>query len=100
MDMEESKQHWQDRNQTRHLIMLHNFMMVAKESGYTMEQYGNDPHVIADCFKFTIEKYHCDGVLVDLDTVTLAGACGVEVDFPVNEPARSHIGCLGALSER
>ena len=24
-------------------IMLHNFMMAAREAGYTMEQYRNDP---------------------------------------------------------
>ena len=29
-----------------------------------------------------------DGITVDIDTVTLAGACGVPVDFPNDEPAR------------
>ena len=80
-------------------IMLHNFMMAAKEAGYTMEQYRNSPQIIAECFIRAIEKYQYDGVLVDIDTVTLAGACGVEVDFPQNEPARSHSGCLSSLKE-
>ena len=80
-------------------IMLHNFMMAVKEAGYTMEQYRNDPKVIAECFIRAIEKYQYDGILVDLDTVTLAGACGVNVDFPINEPARSHVGCLASLAE-
>lgn len=79
-------------------IMLHNFMMAVKEAGYTMAQYRNDPKVIAECFIRAVEKYQYDGILVDLDTVTLAGACGVEVDFPEYEPARSHTGCLSSLA--
>lgn len=80
-------------------IMLHNFMMAAREAGYTMEQYRNDPRIIADSFIRAVEKYQYDGILVDIDTVTLAGACGVKVDFPVDEPARSHDGILSALSD-
>lgn len=75
-------------------VMLHNFMMIAKEAGLTMEQYRNDPKAIANAFILSVEKYQYDGVLVDIDTVTLAGACGVNIDFPVNEPARSHKGIL------
>jgi len=78
-------------------VMLHNFMMAAKEAGHTMEEYRNDPKVIADTFIQSIEKYGYDGILVDIDTVTLAGAVGVPVDFPVNEPARSHKACLSSL---
>ncbi|MCP4311436.1 MAG: hypothetical protein GY790_09265, partial [Bacteroidetes bacterium] len=80
-------------------VMLHNFMMVAREAGLTMEQYRNDPAAIADAFIRSIEKYEYDGVLVDIDTVTLAGACGVKVDFPLNEPARSHKGILDSYEE-
>lgn len=80
-------------------IMLHNFMMAVREAGYTMEQYRNNPRIISDCFIRAIEKYQYDGVLVDIDTVTLAGACGVKVDFPKNEPARSHEGILQTLSD-
>ena len=75
-------------------VMLHNFMMVAREAGLTMAQYRENPQAIADAFIRSIEKYQYDGILVDIDTVTLAGACGVNVDFPVNEPARSHRGIL------
>lgn len=75
-------------------IMLHNFMMVAKEAGITMRQYREDPKVIAAAFIKSIEKYGYDGILVDIDTVTLAGACGVNVDFPESEPARSHGGFM------
>ena len=58
-------------------IMLHNFMMAVNEAGYTMEQYRNNPKIIAECFIRAVEKYQYDGIVVDIDTVTLAGACGV-----------------------
>ncbi len=80
-------------------VMLHNFMMVAQEAGLTMEQYRNDPKAIANAFIRSVEKYRYDGILVDLDTVTLAGACGVEVDFPLNDPARSHKGILDSYDD-
>ena len=80
-------------------IMLHNFMMAVSEAGSTMFQYRNNSHVIAECFARAVERYGYDGIVVDVDTVTLAGACGVRIDFPENEPARSHDGILGSLSE-
>ncbi len=70
-------------------IMLHNFMMAAEENGISMGQYRESPQLIADTFINSVEKYNYDGILVDLDTVTLAGAVGVPVDFPEHEPARS-----------
>lgn len=80
-------------------IMLHNFMVNTKELGITMEQYRNSPKAIAESFIKSVEKYNYDGILVDIDTVTLAGACGVEIDFPVDEPARSHKGILESYSD-
>ncbi|MCB0730388.1 MAG: uroporphyrinogen decarboxylase family protein [Ignavibacteriae bacterium] len=80
-------------------IMLHNFMMAAREYGVTMEQFRNDPKIIADSFIASVEKYQFDGILVDIDTVTLAGAVGVPVDFPVDDPARTHDGCLNSVEE-
>ena len=80
-------------------VMLHNFLMAAKEHGVTMEQYRNSPKVIAESFISAIDKYQYDGILVDVDTVTLAGAVGIPIDFPVNDPARSHNGILNDLSE-
>lgn len=78
-------------------VMLHNFLMAAKEYGVTMELYHNDPKIIAGSFIAAIEKYQYDGILVDIDTVTLAGSLGVPVDFPVDAPARSHTGRLDVL---
>jgi MtaA/CmuA family methyltransferase len=78
-------------------VMLHNFLMAAKEHGVTMEQYRNSARIIADTFISSMDKYDYDGILVDIDTVTLAGAVGVRVDFPVKDAARSHGGCLDRL---
>jgi uroporphyrinogen decarboxylase len=69
-------------------IMLHNFMMAAHEAGITMRQYREDPSAIARAFIQAVEEYGYDGVLVDVDTVTLAGAVGVPCDYPAGEPAR------------
>jgi uroporphyrinogen decarboxylase len=80
-------------------VMLHNFMMAAREYGVTMEQYRNSPITIADAFKYSIEKYRYDGILVDIDTATLAGAVGVKVDFPMDDPARVLKGNLEKLAE-
>ncbi len=83
-------------------VMLHNFLMAVKEYGISMEQYRNSSHLIADTFKSSVEKYKYDGIVVDIDTVTLAGAVGVKVDFPVNEAARPHganISDLGSVSD-
>ncbi|KPL15347.1 MAG: hypothetical protein AMS26_07860 [Bacteroides sp. SM23_62] len=80
-------------------VMLHNFMMAAKEAGYTQAEYRSDPQKIANAFIQSVEKYQYDGILVDVDTVTLAGAVGVPVDFPEHEPARSNRGCLNDLKE-
>ena len=80
-------------------IMLHNFMMAAKEAGFSMHQFRENPRNMAETFIRSVEKYEFDGILVDLDTVTLAGAVGVPVDFPNDEPARSAKGNLAELSE-
>lgn len=80
-------------------VMLHNFLMAAREYGITMEQYRNNPKLIAASFMAAIDKYQYDGILVDIDTVTLAGALGVPVDFPVDGPARSHLGNLANLED-
>jgi uroporphyrinogen decarboxylase len=80
-------------------VMLHNFMLAAREYNITMEQYRNDPRLIADCFIASIEKYRYDGILIDIDTVTLAGAVGVPVDFPKDDPARSHEGNVRYLED-
>lgn len=78
-------------------VMLHNFMLAARQAGYTMNEYRADPRRIADSFIRTVEIYDVDGVLIDVDTATLAEAVGVPVDLPEDEPARCHAGCLPEL---
>jgi uroporphyrinogen decarboxylase len=80
-------------------VMLHNFMMAAREYGVSMKQFREDPVIMAEAMVRSVEKYEFDGILVDMDTVTLAGALGVPVDFPENEPARCHLGILGELTD-
>jgi len=80
-------------------IMLHNFMMAAREHGVSMKQYRENPKVIAKSFIASVDKYQFDGILVDIDTVTLAGAVGVPVDFPKDDPARTHAGNLERLED-
>lgn len=80
-------------------IMLHNFMMAAQEAGFTMEQFRNDPKAIAESFIKSVEKYRYDGILVDIDTVTLAGAVGVPVDLPVDHPGRTSQGNLANIED-
>jgi MtaA/CmuA family methyltransferase len=80
-------------------IMLHNFMLAAREAGITMEQYRRDPHAIARCLIESVEKYDLDGLLVDVDTATLAGALGVDVELPEDQPALSRGARLKLLEE-
>jgi uroporphyrinogen decarboxylase len=69
-------------------VMLHNFQMAVREQGITMEQFRRDPHALAGAFIAAVERYGYDGVLVDVDTATLAEAAGVPVDCPDDHPAR------------
>ena len=70
-------------------VMPHNFQMAAREYGITMDQFRRDPHAIAGAFISSVERYGYDGVLVDVDTVTLAEAAGVPIDCPEYQPARA-----------
>lgn len=78
-------------------VMLHNFMMAAREYAVTMARFRSDPAVIAGALVASVERYGFDGIVVDIDTATLAGAVGVPVDFPEDMPARARSGCLSTL---
>lgn len=80
-------------------VMLHNFMMAARESGVKMCEFRSNPDALARSFIEAVEKYGYDGILVDIDTATLAGAVGVPVDLPVDAPGRTLGGCIRDLSE-
>ena len=86
---------WPDRTP----VMLHNFMMAAREAGFTMRRFRSDPEALASSFIGAIERYEYDGIIVDVDTVTLARAVGVPVDSPEDEPARVRGGLLARLEQ-
>ncbi|GHV23686.1 uroporphyrinogen decarboxylase [Clostridia bacterium] len=46
-----------------------------------------------------VERYGVDGILFDVDTALTAGAIGVKVDFPEDEPARTHEAFLTSLDD-
>ncbi len=80
-------------------VMLHNFMMAARRAGYTMRQFRESPEAVASSFIRAVEEFDYDGVLLDFDTVTLAGALGVPLDFPEDLPARVAGPRLASLAE-
>jgi uroporphyrinogen decarboxylase len=80
-------------------VMLHNFMMAAREAGLTMQRFRSDPNEMARAFIEAVEKYEYDGIMIDVDTVTLAGAAGVPIDFPEDQPARVSGARLKELEE-
>ena len=79
--------------------MLHNFMMAAREAGISMKQFGSDPQAAARAFITATEKYQVDGILIDVSTAILAGSLGVPVDYPEDEPARTHAGLITSLED-
>jgi uroporphyrinogen decarboxylase len=86
---------WTDRRP----VMLHNFMMAAREAGLSMLTFGLDPEAAARAFIQAAEKYNADGLLIDVSTAILAGSLGVKVDYPEDEPARTHAGLIASLEE-
>lgn len=80
-------------------VMLHNFMMAAREAGMTMQQYRSDPRETARAHIEAVERYGYDGILLDIDTATLAGAAGASIEFPQDEPALCRVRTLESLEE-
>jgi uroporphyrinogen decarboxylase len=69
-------------------VMLHNFLMAAREAGHSQRRFRESPAAVAGSFIQAVETYGYDGILVDIDTVTVAEALGVQVDHPEDQPAR------------
>src|ERR1017187_1973058 len=80
-------------------VMLHHFMHAAREAHVTVAEFRQDPRALARSFMQSIEKYALDGVMVDVDTATLAGALGVPVEFPADEPAVARGARLASLAD-
>ena len=77
--------------------MLHSFMTAAREKGYTQNEYRRSSEKIARAHIDFARKYNTDGILLDVDTCLEAGAIGVPVDFPEDEPARITTGLEGGI---
>lgn len=78
-------------------VMLHNFLHAARQAGLSMERYRRDPEAMARAHGQAVETYGYDGVVLDLDTATLAGALGAPVDLPEDLPGRCRAGRLPSL---
>ncbi len=86
--------------------MLHSFMVAAAEKGYTQGEYRRSPEKLARAHIDFARKYGLDGIFIDVDTCLEAGAVGVNVDLPENEPARVTAGlspdldiCIDAMDK-
>jgi uroporphyrinogen decarboxylase len=79
-------------------VMLHNFLLAAREAGVPQRRFREDPSTVASCFIRAVEVYGYDGVLVDIDTATLAEALGVPVRLPEDEPAHCAGCCVSDLA--
>jgi len=80
-------------------VMLHNFLMAARETGMSQRRFRENPAAIAQSFIRAVEVYGYDGILVDVDTVTVAEALGAKVDLPEDQPARWAGPRLASLAE-
>ena len=80
-------------------VMLHNFLMAADEAGYSQARYRESPAAMADSHSRAVERYGYDGVMLDLDTAVVAGALGVPVAFPEDEPARAVAPLLARIED-
>ena len=83
----------------RRPVMLHNFLHAAAFSAVNMKQYREEPRIAANCLIESVERYGLDGVLFDVDTALLASAIGVPTDYPVDDPARTHLPLLENLAD-
>jgi len=86
--------------------MLHSFRVAAAEKGYTQGEYRRSPEKLARAHVEFARKYGLDGIFIDVDTCLEAGAIGVDVDLPENEPARVTTGlntdldvCIDAMDK-
>lgn len=86
---------WPDRRP----VMLHNFMMAAREAGISMHTFRTSPQALAKAFIQSVEKYGYDGIMMDVDTATLADAESVPVAYPEDEPAIVRGRRLASLEE-
>jgi uroporphyrinogen decarboxylase len=69
-------------------VAQHNFPFAARHVGITMEQFRRAPDKAARALADTAHDFGYDCIIMDMDTCTLAEACGATCQFPEDEPAR------------
>lgn len=80
-------------------VMLHNFQMCIKEAGLNFDTFRNDPQKGAESFIKNAEKYDLDGILIDVDTATLAGAAGCKIAYEPDRVAATVGGIIDDIAE-
>lgn len=80
-------------------VMLHNFMMAAREAGIAMRDYRRNAHAVASCLIRAVETYRYDGLVLDIDTATLASAVGCRTEEPDDLPASVSAPAIRTLEE-
>jgi len=83
----------------RRPVMLHSFMLAAKEAGVSMKEYRESPESAAECHIRFVEKYDVDGILFDVDVALLASSVGVPTVYPDDEPAMVNSVYLNSLAD-
>ncbi len=63
-------------------VIIHNFLMSAREGGITMEEFRASPDAIVRVMTASCEKYDTDGICLDVDTALLASSCGADTFYP------------------
>ncbi len=63
-------------------VMMHNFLMAAREAGLTMEEFRSSADNMSRAMIKACQTYDLDGIFLDVDTALLAGACGARVKYP------------------
>lgn len=65
-------------------VMMHNFLMAAREAGLTMKEFRSSAENMSQAMIKACQTYGLDGIFLDVDTALLAGACGARVKYPEN----------------
>lgn len=68
-------------------VMMHNFMLSAREAGFSMREFRSTAENMFRAMTQSCERYGLDGIFLDVDTALLASACGADVVYPEDIPA-------------
>lgn len=80
-------------------VAQHNFPFAARHAGITLGQFRREPEKAARALADAAYDFGYDCIIMDMDTCTLAEACGASCQFPEDEPARVVRPAVQALQE-